>query len=150
MCFRYGEGGDHFSLSPKCLPMGTFRIDLTGTPFIVSQKIEWQWSGKFYNTSQKGAALITNSCKKLFINFNNCSFFLKKKRRIILIIIIINFKLWISSAYIGCFYSANGPNGPSAYVADNDLTVESCIRFCNSRGFPFAGMQVNGFKKVII
>ena len=79
MCFRYGEGGDHFSLSPKCLPMGTFRIDLTGTPFIVSQKIEWQWSGKFYNTSQKGAALITNSCKKLFINFNNCSFFLKKK-----------------------------------------------------------------------
>nr|XP_022345628.1 uncharacterized protein LOC111138107 [Crassostrea virginica] len=105
----YGEGGDHFSLSPKCLPMGTFRIDLTGTPFIVSQKIEWQWSGKFYNTSQKGAALITNS------------------------------------SYIGCFYIANGPNGPSAYVADNDLTVESCIRFCNSRGFPFAGMQNSSY-----
>ena len=66
----------------------------------------------------------------------------KKKKRIILII---NFKLWMSSAYIGCFYSANGPNGPSAHVADNDLTVESCIRFCNSRGFPFAGMQVNDF-----
>lgn len=79
----------------------------------------------------------------------NSLYFLKKKR-IILIIIIINFKLWISSAYIGCFYIANGPNGPSAYVADNDLTVESCIRFCNSRGFPFAGMQVNDFKKVII
>ncbi|XP_061182724.1 uncharacterized protein LOC133191060 isoform X3 [Saccostrea echinata] len=103
---NYGTAGDKFAYSPKCTPMGTFKIDLTGSPFVVSGDVQWTWVGKFLSsTTQNGSALITNT------------------------------------SYIGCFMDMDERLLPSAHFSGDYVTVEYCIQFCNSRGFPFAGMQ---------
>ncbi|XP_052803725.1 uncharacterized protein LOC128233895 isoform X2 [Mya arenaria] len=42
---RYGEAGDKYASGSDCSPMGTFEIDLTGTPFTVSSSVSWVGSG---------------------------------------------------------------------------------------------------------
>jgi hypothetical protein len=45
-------------------------------------------------------------------------------------------------AYVGCFVDTNDRLLPSAHITGNYVDVEYCIKFCNGRGFPFAGLQV--------
>ncbi|XP_055997900.1 uncharacterized protein LOC130047286 [Ostrea edulis] len=103
---NYATAGDNFAISPRCIPMGIFKVDLTGTPFIVSETVQWTWSGKFPSSSpQTGSALISNT------------------------------------SYVGCFLDTNDRLLPSAHITGTYVNVEYCIKFCNSRGFPFAGLQ---------
>ncbi|WAR04480.1 MEG11-like protein [Mya arenaria] len=44
---RYGEAGDKYASGSDCSPMGTFEIDLTGTPFTVSSSVSWYYSECF-------------------------------------------------------------------------------------------------------
>nr|XP_034336472.1 uncharacterized protein LOC105332975 isoform X2 [Crassostrea gigas] len=102
----YATAGDHFTVSPQCIPMGTFKLDLTGSPFVVSQETQWTLNASSPpGTSQKQSIFITNS------------------------------------TYIGCFMDTDERLLPSANFTGDYVTVESCVKFCNSRGFPFAGMQ---------
>lgn len=45
--FSYGRAGDKFSSSPLCEPMGTFSIDLSGTPFSLVPDTKWAWVGNY-------------------------------------------------------------------------------------------------------
>lgn len=38
---------------------------------------------------------------------------------------------------------------PSANFTGDYVTVELCVKFCNSRGFPFAGMQVEQYNSIL-
>lgn len=60
----YATAGDHFTVSPQCIPMGTFKLDLTGSPFVVSQETQWTLNASSPpGTSQKQSIFITNSSK---------------------------------------------------------------------------------------
>ncbi|XP_052262670.1 A disintegrin and metalloproteinase with thrombospondin motifs 20-like [Dreissena polymorpha] len=60
---RYGEAGDQYAGSAECAPMGTFQIDLSGTPFTVRAGTRWSWSGFFVrgNVSQGQAVVDDDS-----------------------------------------------------------------------------------------
>ncbi|KAH3704407.1 hypothetical protein DPMN_079463, partial [Dreissena polymorpha] len=60
---RYGEAGDQYAGSAECAPMGTFQIDLSGTPFTVRAGTQWSWSGSFVrgNVSQGQAVVDDDS-----------------------------------------------------------------------------------------
>lgn len=61
----YATAGDHFTVSPQCIPMGTFKLDLTGSPFVVSQETQWTLNASSPSgTSQKQSIFITNSSKQ--------------------------------------------------------------------------------------
>jgi hypothetical protein len=67
--FSYATAGDKFAISPRCIPMGTFKLDLTGTPFLVSETVQWTWKGKFPSSSaQNGTAFISNTCKYKYLH----------------------------------------------------------------------------------
>lgn len=60
----YATAGDHFTVSPQCIPMGTFKLDLTGSPFVVSQGTQWTLNASSPpGISQKQSIFITNSSK---------------------------------------------------------------------------------------
>lgn len=60
----YATAGDHFTVSPQCIPMGTFKLDLTGSPFVVSQETQWTLNASSPpGISQKQSIFITNSSK---------------------------------------------------------------------------------------
>ena len=44
---RFGHAGDMYSSSSQCSPRGIFRIDLKGTPFVLSSHTQWQWRGQY-------------------------------------------------------------------------------------------------------
>ncbi|KAL4228623.1 hypothetical protein ACF0H5_011671 [Mactra antiquata] len=60
---RYGSAGDKWSSKASCFPEGKFQIDLTGTPFTVTNDAIWQWTG-LYATGQNLTAGKAN------INYN--------------------------------------------------------------------------------
>jgi len=47
MYHRFGTAGDLSTSSSTCSPKGTFKIDLTGTPFTLSRDTKWSWKGTF-------------------------------------------------------------------------------------------------------
>lgn len=58
---KYGTAGDYFASNKKCQPRGNFRIDLAGTPFIISKKIKWFWKGNFYDGSSDGTPILNQN-----------------------------------------------------------------------------------------
>ncbi|XP_063423309.1 uncharacterized protein LOC134707479 isoform X1 [Mytilus trossulus] len=57
----YGTAGDKYSSSTNCPPRGIFKIDLRLTPFVVSPKVKWTWSGSYPNTKATGTPFISNT-----------------------------------------------------------------------------------------
>ncbi|KAL3836103.1 hypothetical protein ACJMK2_021556 [Sinanodonta woodiana] len=59
---RYATAGDKFASTPKCYPRGGFKIDLTGTPFLLSRLVQWTWQGTVSSGNvSAGSANITDS-----------------------------------------------------------------------------------------
>ncbi|KAL3836111.1 hypothetical protein ACJMK2_021563 [Sinanodonta woodiana] len=61
-CIRYATAGDKFASTPTCFPRGAFKIDLTGTPFLISKQVQWTWQGTFSSVNvSSGRANINDS-----------------------------------------------------------------------------------------
>ena len=51
-----------YSSAPECISMGTFVIDLSGTPFSLAYDTKWSWNGTYSRGSiMDGHAQVKNS-----------------------------------------------------------------------------------------